>query len=101
MIVPKQRAVIVRVSSHKAIKVIEALTTGPVLKWTALRDLRQWRVIPFAQRKSFKTRMLKVLRNGLRALGRRAVVTWEAHCGERVRAQADAMWIPSRHHRRA
>ena len=97
MIVPQQRAVVVRVGRHEAVEVVEALAAGPVLKRTALRSFRQRRVIPFAERKGFKTGVLKILGDGLRTLGRSAVVAGEAHRRERVRTQADAMRISSRH----
>src|SRR5437016_1482948 len=97
MIVPKQSAVIVRVGGHETIKMVEALTAGPVVERAALRSFRQRGVIPFAQRKSLKTRMLKILGNGLRAFGRSAVVTRKAHRRECMRTQANAVRIPSRH----
>ena len=100
MIVPKQRAVIVRVGRHEAIEMVEALAAGPMVKRAALRSFRQRRVIPFAEREGFKARVLEMLGDGFRALGRSAVVAGEAHRRERVGAQADLVRIPARHQRR-
>ena len=100
MIVPQQRAVIVRIGSHEAVEMVEALAAGPVVERAAAGSFRQGRVIPFADREGFKAGVLEMLGDGFRALGRSAVVAGEAHRGERMRTQADPVRIPARHQRR-
>lgn len=77
-----------------------ASPTAPVAKGAAPGSFRQGRVIPFAEGKGFKARVLEMFGDGFRALGRRAVVTGEAHRGEGMRAEADLVRISAGHQRR-
>src|SRR5713101_7639819 len=94
VIIEEQRWEILRLGRQEFIVMVESLAAGPMLKWAALRRFGQGRVIPFSEGEGFKTGVLEILCDGLRALGRHAVVAGEAHGGERMGTETDPVRIP-------